>query len=93
MSRKEINVKTPAGTIIARQVTSKDAPGIDIVFQPKGSEDEVGMAYVEYKANPDFRVGKEIGREVLMFIYGDAESDEYTAKYMYTDTGRSEQVE
>lgn len=58
-----------------------DQPGICVMYQPAGFEDEIDAAFVSVYENPEYQTeDKERPEDVVVFTYGDATTEDYTTK-------------
>ncbi len=74
-------VFTTAGVIRAYESFDPDQPGICVMLQPAGYEDEIDVAYVTVYENSEFATGtNERPEDVVIFSYGDATTEDYTVK-------------
>lgn len=73
-------VCTSAGILRAYKNPDVDQPGICVMFQPAGYEDEIDAAFVSVYENPDYASDGETPEDVAIMVYGDATTEEYTTK-------------
>lgn len=83
----KIEVKTPAGLIIAEKNGDPGAPGISMYFIPSGHDVEIDLAIAEVKVNPEYRHTDETEKDVHLYVYGNYSRDEYTDEYHYPREG------
>lgn len=74
------SVPTSAGVLKAYPCTDPDQPGISVMLQPAGFEDEIDAAFVSVYENPEFAGEGERPVDVAIMCYGDARTEDYTHK-------------
>ena len=82
-----LSVKTSAGTL--RAYTSKDPqmPGISLMLQPAGFNEEVDLAYAcVYEDQKIATNEKETANDVCIFAWGDIYSEDYTEKHILRES-------
>lgn len=75
-----MRIETAAGTIKVYQNTDPGAPGVAVMLQPKGTDYEIDLAFVEVKENPAYRVDGEGDGDVSVYMYGNPYTEEFTMK-------------
>ena len=77
----ELEVKTTAGILRAYESRDPGQPGIAIVFQPKGYEEEIDMSYVSVYQNEGYRTpDNERDTDVVILTYSNPYTEDYTQK-------------
>ena len=82
---KDVNllgeVSTSAGIIRAYKNSDPGQPGIVVMLQPVGFEDEIDVSFVSVYEESDY-VTKDNERpvDVVVMTYGDATTEDYTTK-------------
>ena len=77
----ETQVNTTAGILNVYKSQDPGQPGVVVMLQPQGYEDEIDCAYVSVYENPEYRtVDKENNTDVVIMSYGDATTEDYTTK-------------
>ncbi len=86
----ELEVNTSAGAIRAYRSTDPGQPGIFVVLQPAGYEEEIDLSFVSVYEDPEYvPSGEEVtSKDVVIMTYGDATQEDYTSK----DVVRREEV-
>lgn len=78
---EKLEVETSAGIIRAYESTSPEQPGIYVMLQPKGSEDEIDVSYVSVYEDPAIATpAGERPEDVVILTYGDVYQEDYTDK-------------
>lgn len=75
-----IATQTSAGVLKAYLNTDPDQPGICVMLQPDGYEDEIDVAFVSVYENPEYALEGERPEDVVIMSYGDATTEDYTTK-------------
>ncbi len=75
-----VEVYTSAGVIRAYENPDVDQPGICVMFQPSGYEDEIDAAFVSVYEDPEYASDGERPVDVAIMSYGNAATEEYTTK-------------
>lgn len=75
-----VEVETSAGVLRAYPNTDPDQPGICVMLQPDGYEDEIDVAFVSVYENPEYAREGERPEDVVIMSYGDATTEDYTTK-------------
>ena len=75
----KVEVATSAGVIKAYAGATKELPGIFVMFQPAGSDDEIDMTSV-ICYEEDLTVDHERPVDVVILTYGDPYTDDSTSK-------------
>lgn len=75
-----LSVPTSAGVLKAYRNSSPEQPGISVMLQPAGFEDEIDAAFVTVYENPSFAHDDERPVDVAILSYGDAKTEDYTHK-------------
>lgn len=74
MYHPEMEIKTSIGTLVVRETTDSEYPGVDIVLMKPGIPYEMNVALVEVsQAEGDDLAGKLVTR-----VWGDANQEDYT---------------
>ncbi len=74
-------IETSAGILRAYRNSDPDQPGICVMLQPAGYEEEIDAAFVSVYENSEYQTGdKERPEDVVIMSYGDATSEDYTVK-------------
>ena len=75
------SVDTSAGIIRAYKLTDPGNPGICIMLQPAGYEQEIDVAHVSVYEDTEYATSlKERPLDVVIHTYGDASTEDYTTK-------------
>ena len=82
LDRKEdLEVETTAGILRACRSTDPGQPGICVVLQPAGYDEEIDVSYVSVYEDPEYRTSdNERPVDVCIMTYADATSEDYTSK-------------
>lgn len=84
ISREEkpgVEVNTSAGVLRAYKNPDPEQPGICVMLQPVGYEDEIDMAFVSVYENSEYATSDgERPVDVAIMAYGDATTEDYTVK-------------
>ena len=80
-SENPLEVETPAGILRAYKSAEPGMPGIHLMLQPTGYDEEIDVAgAVSYK-DPEYATfEKEKPEDITIFVYGDATTEDYTNK-------------
>lgn len=91
MDKSEVlEVNTTAGTLRAYKSPDPGQPGIVIMLQPKGFEEEIDLSFVSVYQDPDYQTAsKERKEDVVVMTY----TDPYTEDYSQKDILRREDIE
>ncbi len=77
----KIEIYTSAGVLKAFDIQDPDNPGIAVMLQPAGSDDDIDLSYVTVYENPELATGmNERPVDVAIMTYGDPYSEDYTSK-------------
>lgn len=80
LPEKCLAVSTTAGVIKAYKNEDPGQPGIYVMLQPAGYEDEIDVAYASVYEDPDFSLHGERPVDVCIMTYADATQEDYTSK-------------
>ena len=75
-----IATQTSAGVLKAYLNTDPDQPGICVMLQPDGYEEEIDVAFVSVYENSEYAREDERPEDVVIMSYGDATTEDYTTK-------------
>ena len=78
-----MEVKTKAGIIKVYENADPGAPGVCVMLQPKGTDYEIDLAYVEVTEYPEYRKDPLVTEEdvcVYMYMFGNPYTEDCTAK-------------
>lgn len=79
--KPKMEVETPAGTLRAYENVDNGAPGISIMLQPSGYEEEIDVCMAEVVKNKEYGTTYTGSPEdVSVIIWGDATTEDYTVK-------------
>ncbi len=77
----KIEIPTSAGILKAFDVQDPDNPGIAVMLQPAGSDDDIDLSYVTVYESPELATGmNERPVDVAILTYGDPHTEDYTHK-------------
>lgn len=81
MKEQVMEVKTKAGILRAYKSQDPGQPGIYIVLQPTGYEEEIDMSYVCVFEDEEYMTkDNERDIDVCIYTYGDATTEDWTSK-------------
>ncbi len=76
-----LEVPTSAGVLRAYRSTDPGQPGIVVMLQPAGYEEEIDVSYVSVYEDADYQTSmKERPVDVVIMTYADATNEDYTSK-------------
>lgn len=76
-----MEVKTKAGIIKVYENADHGAPGVCVMLQPKGTDCEIDLAYVEVTEDPEYRLDPLVTEEdVLVYMFGNPYTEDCTSK-------------
>ena len=77
----EMEIPTAAGVMRAYRSADPGQPGISVVFQPAGYEEEIDLAYTSVYEDESYQTeDKERPVDVVIMAYGDPYNEDYTSK-------------
>ncbi len=77
----DLEIETSAGTLKAYKSSFTGQPGICVMLQPDGVDDEIDCSYIFVAEDPDFRTDSDEDRkDVVIMGYGDPGDEDYTTK-------------
>lgn len=80
---ERLEVETSAGTIRAYKSQCPGEPGITVMFQPKGQDDEIDIADLKVIEDKGCQTEDRESPEDLVFLaYGSPFTEDYTTKYI-----------
>lgn len=77
---EKIEISTSAGNLRAYTSKNPDQPGICVMLNPAGSEDEIDVSYVSVYEDPEYALNGERPVDVSIMTYADPYSEDYTDK-------------
>ena len=81
--RSKFSMETTAGTLLAYESADPGQPGICVMLQPDGYEEEIDLAYISVYQDPEIRTPYNEGpKDVSIMVYGNVYSEDYTEKVM-----------
>ena len=81
LRKPEIEIKTTAGVLRAYKSADPGQPGICVMLQPEGYDEEIDISFVSVYENPEHQTkDKERPQDVVIMTYADATSEDYTRK-------------
>ncbi len=80
LDKTAVNVPTSAGVLKAYPNEDPDQPGICVMLQPVGYEDEIDAAFVSVYENSEYALNGERPVDVSIMSYGNATTENYTTK-------------
>ena len=81
MKTEMMEVMTSAGVLRAYKSADPGQPGIYVVLQPTGYEEEIDMSYVCVFEYEEYQTkDKERNVDVCIYTYGDATTEDWTSK-------------